>query len=65
MCPFFLCHYKQRTGGDLKLVGMSEITCVGVRAGFYVRVMEKGQGLPEAVARGRWWPGATPRPDSE
>ena len=36
-----------------------------IRGGFYVRVTEKGYGLSEAVARGRRWPGATPRPDTE
>ena len=37
----------------------------GIGGVFYVRVSEKRFGLPEAVARGRWWSGATSRPNSE
>jgi len=42
--PFFLCHWEQRTGGNLKLVGMSENH--SVETGVPPKTRFCGQGTP-------------------
>ena len=63
--PYFLCHWEQRSGGNPKLVGMSENHSVDMLE-FYVRVTVTGFGFTrDGRQGGAGSQGATMEPRSE